>query len=80
MCISLNSTNNLDECWIDRDGWFGPTNGVADQPLSQAFMNHRNGLFLPSNACVIGWQTETRLDIENFVHGEKWDECLLGQS
>ena len=30
MCISLNSTNNLDECWIDRDGWFGPTNGVAD--------------------------------------------------
>jgi len=74
---------NLDECWIDGDGWIGPTNGVDHQQLQRRLFwvpsIHRNSLCRPSNMCVIGGQRETRLDIEKFVHGEKWDECLLGQ-
>jgi len=73
---------NLDECWIDSDGWFAPTNGVDHQQLQRRLFwvpsIQRSGLCRPSNVCVIG-QKETWLDIENFVHGEKWDECLLGQ-
>jgi len=72
---------NLDETWIDNDGWATCANGDgANPPLRQLFWVpeiHRVGLRRPSNMCMVGGQWE-QLDLENFVHGRNWAKCWRG--
>jgi hypothetical protein len=35
----------------------------------------REGLLWPGNTVVIGTGLNTRLDLRNFVHGERWTLC-----
>jgi len=73
---------NFNETQISTDGWAICKNGDdADLPLRQLFWVpeiHRNDLHRSSNMCVVGSQRETRLDLENFVHGRKWAKCWRG--
>jgi len=50
---------DLDEGWINSDGWFAPTNGVDNAQPQRLFWVpgiHWSGLYRPSNTCVIGGQ------------------------
>ena len=73
---------NLDEVWIDDCGWAVCPQGDGSNPtlrrLFWVLEIHRNGLCRPSNRRVVGGQKETRLGLENFVHGKNWVKCWLG--
>ena len=79
---NISEVINWDEGWINSDGWFVPTNrfGFDARRLFWVPGVHRSGLYRPSITCMISGQKKTRLDIENFVYGEKWGDCLLGST
>ena len=70
---------NLDETWIDDNGWatYADGDGGARRLIWVPDI-HRNGLYRPSNTCVVGGEKETRLDLKDFVHGKNWVRCWLG--
>ena len=81
----LNSTSddseliNFDEAEVDKDGWAVCTNGHGHIPLRRLMWvpgNLRLALHRPSNVGAVSGQKETRLGLENFVHGKDWVKCM----
>ena len=69
------SVFSFDETWIDDDGWVACANGEG-APVRRLIWvpdAHRVGLHRSRNVRVVsGQMKETRLGLENFVHGKNW--------
>ena len=71
---------NFNEAVIDDDGWAICASGDG-LPLRLMWIPemHRESLHRPASVCVVGRdpRKETRLDLENFVHGRDWVNCKV---
>ena len=57
---------------VHDDGWI---TGRNEELLMWISPLHRIGIHHPSNIWLAGG-CETRLDLSNFVHGERWSTCI----
>jgi len=73
---TLDMVHFTDETFIDNDGWATYTDGRGGPPSRLVWVPevHRASITRPSNMCVVS-RIETRLDLEDLVHGENWVRC-----
>jgi WD domain, G-beta repeat len=70
--ITTTQVDFTDSSVIDDDGWI---RGNNRELLMWIPIVHRPNLHRPSNVWVSG-KNETRLDLSNFVHGDRWMTCM----
>lgn len=70
----LTGVQFTDQTELTRDGW---AVGPSGELLFWVPPMHRESLWRPSNVGVSG-EYSTKINFDQFVHGESWAECFGG--